>query len=131
MLDGDDGKEEMLYGTDTCIVYLDAAFFLELCKPFPNKPWFLCVRSTRLLKTQWEKEKLLVTSNFSISHCVFYSFAELSVIFIKFEIVAYKLCHFGRAKNLQFGKGRLVKTESIYIFYAGAYCFTGVRLSVC
>ena len=32
--------------------------------PFPNKPWFLrfCIR--RLLKTLWEKEKLLVISNF-------------------------------------------------------------------
>jgi hypothetical protein len=42
--------------------------------PFPNKPWFLCVCSTSLLKTQWEKEKLLVTSNFSFSHSVFYLF---------------------------------------------------------
>ena len=29
--------------------------------PFPNKPWFLCVGSTSLLKTLWKKEKLLVT----------------------------------------------------------------------
>ena len=34
--------------------------------PFPNKPRFLLVFSTSLLKTLWEKEKLLVTSNFSI-----------------------------------------------------------------
>ena len=45
----------------------------EVCiNPFPNKPWFLRVCSTSLLKTQWEKEKLLVTSNFSFSHSVFY-----------------------------------------------------------
>ena len=42
--------------------------------PFPNKPWFLRVCSTSLLKTLWEKEKLLVTSNFSFSHIVFYPF---------------------------------------------------------
>ena len=42
---------------------------LILLNPFPNKPWFLCVCSTSLLKTLWEKEKLLVTSNFSFSHC--------------------------------------------------------------
>ena len=42
--------------------------------PFPNKPWFLHVCSTSLLKTLQEKEKLLVTSNFSISHSVFYLF---------------------------------------------------------
>ena len=39
--------------------------------PFPNKPWFLHVCSTCLLKTLWEKEKLLVTSNISFSHSVF------------------------------------------------------------
>ena len=43
------------------------------------------------MKRLWEKEKLLVTSNFSISHSVFYSFGELSAIFIKFEIVVSKL----------------------------------------
>ena len=55
--------------------------------PFPNKPWFLCVYIKDLLKTLWEKEKLLVTSNFSLFHSVFYPFRELFVIFIKFEIV--------------------------------------------
>ena len=39
----------------------------KLLKPFPNKPWFLCVCSLSLLKTMQEKEKLLVTSNFSFS----------------------------------------------------------------
>ena len=38
---------------------------------FPNKSWFLRVCSGSLLKTLWEKEKLLVTSNFSFSHSVF------------------------------------------------------------
>ena len=42
--------------------------------PFPNKPWFsqslVCSRS--LLKTLLEKEKMLVTSNFSFSHSIFY-----------------------------------------------------------
>ena len=45
--------------------------------PFLNKPWFLHVCTTSLLKTLWEKEKLLVTSNFSSSHSVFYPFREL------------------------------------------------------
>ena len=31
-----------------------------------------------------EKEKLLVTSNFSFSHSVFYPLGELSAIFIRF-----------------------------------------------
>ena len=64
--------------------------------PFPNKPWFLRVCWTSLLKTLWEKKKLLVTSNFSFSHSVFYPFGKLSAIFIKFEIVVCKLFQFGR-----------------------------------
>ena len=47
-------------------------------------------------KTLWEMEKLLVTSNFSFSNSIFYPFGELSVIFIKFEIVVCKLFQFGR-----------------------------------
>ena len=63
---------------------------------FPNKPWFLRVCRISLLKTLWEKEKLLVMSNFSFSHSVFYPFGELSAIFITFEIVVCKLLEFGR-----------------------------------
>ena len=70
--------------------------FSHKFNPFPNKPWFLRVYSTSLLKTLWEKEKLLVTSNFSFSHSVFYPSKELSAIFIKFEIIVCKLFQFGR-----------------------------------
>ena len=42
----------------------------------------------------WEKEKLLVTSNFSFTYSVFYPFRELSAIFIKFKIVVCKLFQF-------------------------------------
>ena len=38
--------------------------------PFQNKPLFLCVCSTTLLKTLEEKEKLLITSNFSFSYSI-------------------------------------------------------------
>ena len=64
--------------------------------PFPNKPWVLCVCNRRVLKTLWEKEKLLVTSNFSFSHNVFYRFGKLSGILIKLYIVICKLFQFGR-----------------------------------
>ena len=63
----------------------------ERVNPFPNKPWFLRVCNTSLLKTQWEKEKLLVTSNFSFSHSVFYLSKDLPVISIKFQIVVCNL----------------------------------------
>ena len=48
--------------------------------PFPNKPWFLRICSTGLWKTLWEKEKLLVTSNFSFSHSVLYLLGVLTAI---------------------------------------------------
>ena len=73
--------------------------------PFPNKPWFLCVCSTSHLKTLWEKEKLLVTSNFSFSRSVFYLFGELAAIFIKSKIVLCQSFEYGRVKYLSFGKG--------------------------
>ena len=40
--------------------------------------------------------KVLVTSNFSFSHSIFYRFGELSAIFIKFEIVVCKHFDSGR-----------------------------------
>ena len=48
-----------------------------------------------LLKTMWEKEKLLVTSNFSFTHSIFFQFRELSAIYIKFKIVVCRLFQFG------------------------------------
>ena len=84
----------------------------EYSNPFPNKPWFLRVCSTSLLKTLWEKEKLLVTSNFSFFHTVFYLFGELSPFLIKFKIVVCKLFQFGRAFFFSFGKG-LTSTQSL------------------
>ena len=68
--------------------------------PFPNKPWLLRVCSRSLLKTLWEKEKLLATTNFPFSHNVFYPFGELSTIFVKFEIIVCKFFQFG--KSLKF-----------------------------
>ena len=44
--------------------------------PFPNKPRFLRVCSTSLLKTLLEKEKLLIMSNFFFSNSVFYQYGK-------------------------------------------------------
>ena len=73
---------------------------------FQNKPCFSRVCSTSLLKTLWETEKLIVTSNFSFSHRVFYPSGELSTIFIKFEIL---VCTFSLedSKICRLGKGEL------------------------
>ena len=47
-------------------------------------PWFLRVCSTSLLKTLWEKEKLLVTSNFSF-------FTVFSICFENFRSISSNL----------------------------------------
>ena len=78
------------------VQYSLAALLFNRVNPFPNKPWFLHVCSTSLLKTLQEKENLFVMSNFSFSP-VFYSFGELPAIFIKYELVVCKLFQIGRA----------------------------------
>ena len=50
------------------------ASFLGVFNPFPHNDTFWHPWETSLLKTLWEKEKLLVTSNFSFSHSFFYLF---------------------------------------------------------
>ena len=65
--------------------------------PFLNKPWFLHVCSSNLLKTLKLKEKLLIMSNSSFSCSVFYSIGELSAILIKLKIVICKLFQFGKS----------------------------------
>ena len=64
-----------------------------------TKSWFLCVCSTSLLKTLWEKEKLLVTSSFPQ-----WMFFTLSTVCIKFEIFVCKL-RVWKSQNVSFGKG--------------------------
>ena len=63
---------------------------------FPNKPWFFKCLHYKSFENTAEKEKLLVTSNISFSHGVFYPSEELSAIFINFEIVVCKLFQLGK-----------------------------------
>ena len=72
---------------------------------FPHKPWFLRVYSTSLLKTPWEKEKLLVTSNFFFSHSVFYPFGELQPFSLNVKLSSANSFSLEESKNLSFGKG--------------------------
>ena len=74
---------------------LVTAGILDILTLVPNKPWILRVWRRSFLKTLLEKEKLLLTSNFSFSHSVLYPFRELFAIFIKFEIVVCKVFQFG------------------------------------
>ena len=52
--------------------------------PFLKQALFLRACSISLLKTPWEKEKLLEMNDFSFSYSVFYPFGELCPIFISF-----------------------------------------------
>ena len=67
---------------------LKITFVKNFCfNPFQNKPLFLHVCNTCLLKTLWEKEKLLIMSNNSLFPPCFLPLLELSATFIKFKIV--------------------------------------------
>ena len=83
---------------NTCDVYVCVCVncYKRGLNPFSNKPWFLRVCRANLLKTLWEKEKLLVTSNFSFFHSFFHPFREHSAILIKFRIVVCKLFRLGQ-----------------------------------
>ena len=69
--------------------------------PFPNKPLFLRICITSLLKTLWLKEGLFVTSNSSFP-TVFSTLWEKT--FVKSKIDLCKHFQFGRVQNLSFGK---------------------------
>ena len=71
-----------LQGRRECTLWV--CFVLFIIDPFPHYDTFWRPWETSLLKTLWKKEKLLVRSNFSFTHIVFYPFRELSDIFIKF-----------------------------------------------
>ena len=68
--------------------------------PFLNKPWFLRVCITSLLKTLCEKEKLLIMSNFSFSHSVFYP------------------CRLSVQKSLKFDVWEKAKRQTSQLYYA-------------
>ena len=86
---------------------------------FPNKPWFLRVCSTRLLKTLWEKEKLLVTSNFSFSPQCFLPFSRTFRHFHQYQIVVCKT--FSAWKSLIFVVWERVNMPSVKHRYTQGY----------
>ena len=89
----------------------------NLFNPFPNKPWFLWIYSTSLLKTLWEKEKMLVTSIFSFSHSVFYSIRKINHHFSNIQLVVCKCFQFGHVRNSVVWER--VKFGSVYNFLFG------------
>ena len=90
--------------------------FHSLINSFPNKPWFLLICRISLLKTLWEKEKLLITSNlfitsnFSFSQCfliVWKTFYHFHLINMKlwsansFRLEKSKICGLGKDYELR------------------------------
>ena len=65
---------------------------------FPNKPLFLHVSSTSLLKTLWEIEKLVITSNFSFFHNVFYPLENSLPFSSKLELSSANIFHLEESK---------------------------------
>ena len=59
---------------------------MHLLNPLPNNSSVLRVCSTSLLKTLWEKEKLLVTSNFSFPKVLLQETTPSSIASSRFEI---------------------------------------------
>ena len=78
------------------VLFRDKSFYFSHCNPFPKKPLLLPVCSSSLMRTMWEKEKLLKWAISLFYPCYFLPLWELSSIFIKFEIVVCKFSLFGR-----------------------------------
>ena len=76
----------------------------RLINPFPNKPWFLRVCSTSPLKTLWEQEKLLVTSNFFFYQC-FLPFMENFQPFSNLKLSSAKSFNLDQSKIFLSGNG--------------------------
>ena len=87
------GFKQFLPFSKCFLPYLALIFHLTLSQ---TSPGFDVSAVQVFWKTLWEKEKLLVTSNFSFSCSVSYSSGELPAIFIKYEIIIYKLFQFVR-----------------------------------
>ena len=64
-----------------------------------HNPDFLLLSQRSLLKTLWEKEKILVTSIFSFSHNVFYPSQNKFQFFSHIYFIVYKCFQFGPDKN--------------------------------
>ena len=85
---------------------IQSKFFI-ICKSFPKQALvFMYFQYNKVFCGN--RRKLLITSNFSFSHIVFYAFGELSIICINLKIVVCKLFQL-KSQNMSFEKGSRVK----------------------
>ena len=80
----------------TWFMYIYMYIYSYYVIPFPNKPWFLRVYTTSLLKTLWEKEKLLFTSLLK-------------------TILVFTCLHYKSFENTA-GKGEIARNEKFRLF---------------
>ena len=73
---------------------------ISLNNPLPQNPDFQRPLKRSLLKTIWEKEKMLVTSIFSFSHNVFFQFQKEFLFLSHIYFVVCKCFQFGPVKKL-------------------------------
>ena len=83
----------------TLALLTDLAVHMVMSLRTTNKPWFLRVCSTNLLKTLCQKKKLLVRAISSFPTVFSTHLDGLSAIFVKFEIV---VCLLFRFRSLKF-----------------------------
>ena len=57
--------------TEVVLANQESCYFENLVEPFPKHAWFLRVYITSLLKTLWEKDKLLLPSNLLVTFSYF------------------------------------------------------------
>ena len=109
--------------------HLQMKLIWTILNPFPNKPWFLRVCSTSLLKTLREKEKL---SNFSSSHCVFYPFGKLSANSLNLKLLSANSFILEESKIccLEKGKILLFDIELCPLYIAHGSCYTCMPVTV-
>ena len=109
-------SQKWLVNTDLecfCVTFSNINF-----NPFPNKPWFLRVCCTSLLKTVWEKEKLLLTSNFSFSHSVFHPFGNFLPFLSNLKLLSANYFSLEESKiSVQGHQSRSRSNFKVAVFY--------------
>ena len=113
-----------------CILYFGKFSCWETVggiNPSLHRYSFWCINNSQLLKTLWEKEKLLVTSNFSFSHSVFYSIRYICnciPICHVFDIKSFFAAELEEPKIGMLGKGLIICSYKFSLSYLLQLLFT-------
>ena len=91
--------------------HLVKSYELTLSQTSPG----LCVCSTNLLKTLWEKAKLHIKSNLSFFHSVFYPFGELSAFSSTMKLSSANSISLEESKICDLGKGSYLPDNKILV----------------